>query len=116
MPRSPVLAAPTKSGMWAEMEAWVFILLLVLGLLALNVIIVLGAAAIAGAFSLFGFASEQGFVGLAAYVAAWVFAFPVMLVICIGIGLFIMWDDYRTERRFRLLGKRMRDQKRMHDQ
>ncbi len=47
-------------------------------------------AAFSGAVFLFAFAAEQGFVGIAAYIACWVFLFPVMLVICIIVGFFIM--------------------------
>ena len=80
--------------MWAEMEPWVVILLLVVaGLGALWLIIMLGMAAFTGAVLLLAFASEQGFVGLAAYIALWVFLFPVMLVVCIIIGLFTWWSD-----------------------
>jgi len=40
-----------------------------------------------GAMRLFVYAGEQGFVGLAAYIALWVIALPVMIVVCILIGL-----------------------------
>ena len=73
------------------MEPWVVVLLIVGAVLALWIIIVLGGAAFAGAVFLFAFASEQGFIGLAAYIACWVFFFPVMLIICILVGLFLMW-------------------------
>lgn len=39
-----------------------------------------------GAIALLRPASEQGFLGFAAYVAMWVFLFPVMLIICIFVG------------------------------
>ncbi len=61
------------------------------GILALSIAICLLIAAFGGAVFLFAFAAEQGFVGIAAYIACWVFLFPVMLVICIIVGLFIMW-------------------------
>ena len=44
---------------------------------------------LAGAVALFGYASGQGFVGLVAYSAAWVFLFPVMLVASFAVGLAI---------------------------
>ncbi len=75
------------------MEAYVIILLVVGGLLALGVVIWLLIAAFGGAVFLFAFAAEQGFIGIAAYIACWVFFFPVMLVICIIVGLFIMWAN-----------------------
>ena len=73
--------------MWAEMEPWAIILLVVVGLFALWLIIKLGVAAFAGAVVLLAFAGEQGFIGLAAYIALWVFLFPAMLIVCIIIGL-----------------------------
>ena len=75
------------------MEAYVIILLVVGGILALGIAILLIIAAFGGAVFLFEFAAEQGFVGIAAYIACWVFFFPVMLVICIIVGLFIIWAN-----------------------
>ena len=40
------------------------------------------------AANLFSWASEQGFIGVAVYIACWVFMFPVMVVICIGGAIF----------------------------
>ena len=40
-----------------------------------------------GAFVLFGYAGEQGFVGVAAFIACWVFIFPVMAALAAIIGL-----------------------------
>lgn len=81
------------------MEPWVVVLLVVVaGLVALWLIIVLGGVAIAGAVFLFAFASEQGFVGLAVYIALWGLFFPVMLVVCIVIGLVAMWNEKQEER------------------
>ena len=79
------------------MEPWQIILLIVGALFALGILFWLGMAALGGAALLFAFAAEQGFIGLAVYVACWVFLFPVMLVICIVVGLFLMWfgrDDW----------------------
>ncbi|MEZ5813246.1 MAG: hypothetical protein R3E13_00730 [Alphaproteobacteria bacterium] len=44
-------------------------------------------ALVVGAITLFAFAAEQGFIGLAAYFACWVFLLPVMLVASILVGL-----------------------------
>ncbi len=41
-----------------------------------------------GAGILLAFAAAQGFIGIAAYVALWVLAFPIMLIISALIGLF----------------------------
>ena len=72
------------------MEPWLIILLIVGALLALVIILWLCWAAFIGAAFLFVFAGEQGFIGLAAYIACWVLFFPVMLVICILIGIFLL--------------------------
>ena len=40
-----------------------------------------------GAIVILAFAAEQGFVGLAAYVACWVLFFPVMLIVSIVVGV-----------------------------
>lgn len=50
-------------------------------------------AAFIGAVALFALAAEQGFIGMAAYVACWVFFFPVMLGICIIFGLIAMLSN-----------------------
>ena len=73
------------------MEDWQIILLIVGALFALVIFLSLCSAAFFGAVFLFAFAAEQGFIGLAAYVACWVFLFPVMLVVCIINGFFLMW-------------------------
>jgi hypothetical protein len=73
------------------MEPWVVILLVVGGLIALWLIYYLAMLTIGGALFLLAYANEQGFIGLAVYIAAWVFMFPVMLVICIIIGLLLIF-------------------------
>ena len=73
------------------MEWWVILLLVFGGLVGLWVAYLLSRAALLGAAHLLGLAAEQGFIGLAAYLACWVFFPPVMLVVCIVLGIFIMW-------------------------
>lgn len=47
-----------------------------------------------GAHMLFDLAAEQGFVGIAAYVACWVFLFPLMLIASLVLGLIdFKWGD-----------------------
>lgn len=75
------------------MDSWVILLFLLGGLIALGIIILLLCAAFAGAMFVLELAAEQGFIGIAVYIACWVFFFPVMLVICVIIGLFILWTD-----------------------
>ena len=62
----------------------------VVGLLLIWLAFKLIVRAITVALLLFAWAAEQGFVGVAAYVACWVFLFPVMLAICI-IGAVFLW-------------------------
>ncbi len=88
-------------------EIWIIILLVVAGLLAVWLAIKLFRWALAGALYLLAFAGEQGFIGLAAYIACWVFLFPAMLVISIIIGIVIgaavraAGADVREEERVR---------------
>lgn len=62
------------------METLILIIIIMAGLIGL-------AALVLGAIALFAFAAEQGFVGLAAYVACWVFLLPIMIGACIITGL-----------------------------
>ena len=57
-----------------------------LGVLALLFYFFLRMLAIAAL--LFAWASDQGFVGIAAYVACWVFLFPIMVAVCLIGALF----------------------------
>ncbi len=75
------------------MEPWLIILLVVAAFLALGIFIWLCIAAFRGAVFLFAYAGGQGFIGLAVYIACWVFFSPVMLIICIVIGLSLMWES-----------------------
>ena len=73
--------------------AAVFIVLVLVGL-ALGI---LGRAVLV-ATNLFAWASEQGFLGVAVYLACWVFMFPLMVIICLG-GAVLMWLVERQEER-----------------
>jgi uncharacterized MnhB-related membrane protein len=69
-------------------------------LLIIIVILVglIGAAAIIlGAIDLFTFAAHQGFVGLAAYLACWVFLAPAMACISAIIGLYLLFCIVRNK-------------------
>lgn len=63
--------------------------------LAIAAVVVLGlillAATILGAINLFAYAGRQGFVGLAAYVACWVFLAPVIGTISALFGLYLFF-------------------------
>lgn len=65
--------------------AAVMIVLVLVGLAAG----ILGRAVLVAA-NLFGWASEQGFIGVAVYLACWVFMFPVMVIICLC-GAVLIW-------------------------
>ena len=81
-------------------EIWIIILLVVAGLLAVWLAIKLFGWALTGALYLLAFAGEQGFIGLAAYIACWVVLFPAMLVISIIVGI-VAGADVREEDRIR---------------
>ena len=53
----------------------------------------LGAAAL-----LFAWAMRAGFVGFVAYLAGWVFMFPLMAAICTAAGLTRTWLEFRFAR------------------
>ncbi len=71
-------------------------LLLVLGLAAIAIVVVLAfivlaadlfTSAVAGAVHLYRFAREKaGIVGIAFYLACWVFILPVMLIVSLFVG------------------------------
>mgnify|MGYP003680040802 FL=1 len=69
------------------------VLLVLLALLALAIAIVLFKYLVVGAGSLFRWASEQGFIGVAVYFACWIFLFPFMLAACVIVGAKISWSD-----------------------
>jgi hypothetical protein len=54
---------------------------------------------------LFAWATRGGFVGFAAYIAAWVFMFPAMLAICGGAGVMRTWLEARSAREARRQAK-----------
>jgi hypothetical protein len=61
----------------------------------------LGAAAL-----LLAWAMRAGFIGFVAYIAAWVFMFPVMAVLCGVAGLARTWLEVRSARRVRVEARR----------
>jgi hypothetical protein len=61
--------------------------------------------ALLAAAMLFAWATRGGFVGFAAYIAAWVFMFPVMLAICAGAGVVRTWLEARSAREARRQAK-----------
>ncbi|MGM0583470.1 MAG: hypothetical protein ACQEUZ_02305 [Pseudomonadota bacterium] len=81
------------------------------GLLALGIALVLIAWVVRGALELFGMAAAQGFVGLVAYVAAWVFLLPVMAVASGVIGFFA-WRMNRAEEKAQSAQEKPRRKKR----
>ncbi len=69
------------------MDAGIIPLVIVLGLLALFLGLFLFGLALRGGAFLFFWALEQGFIGVAAYFAAWVFLLPLMATVSIGLGI-----------------------------
>lgn len=68
-------------------DALIVIILIVVGLIGL-------AALIIGALSLFAFAAEQGFIGLAVYFACWVFLLPIMVGASIVVGIIALFGHF----------------------
>ena len=56
---------------------------------------------VATAALLLAWAMQAGFVGFIVYVAAWVFMFPVMLALCVLVGLGRTWAESRDARLMR---------------
>ena len=71
------------------MENLVFISV---GIIALVIVILLIKYLFLGAFFLFYWAGEQGFIGVAAYFACWIFLFPFMLTASVITGAVISWS------------------------
>jgi hypothetical protein len=87
---------------------WI-VLLVVAGLFVLAVVVGLAIRLLWWAFLggglILALALEQGFLGLAAYVACWVLLFPVMLTISIIVGfLATLVDDREQKRRMGVVG------------
>jgi hypothetical protein len=66
-----------------------------------------GAAAL-----LFAWAVRAGFIGFVAYIAAWIFMFPVMVALCGTAGLARTWLEARARREARR--QRRRQAKLLH--
>ena len=63
--------------------------LLIAGLIVVSL---LGLAAlILGAIDIFSYAAHQGFIGIAAYVACWVFLGPIIGAVSVVIGLYLIF-------------------------
>lgn len=75
-----------ESLIWLLVAGGVIFLVLIAVSLALGLLI----HAFGVAVRLLVWAGNQGFVGIAVYVACWVFMFPVMAVICLIVGLIQM--------------------------
>lgn len=85
------------------------VLVVAAGLLALWLGFLLLKWTLAGALLILGFAGIQGFLGLAAYIACWVFLFPIMLTASVIVGFFAAMGhraEKRQERAENLLAQR----------
>ena len=69
------------------------LILVVVGLVALAIAILLIVFLFVGAIFLFAWASEQGFIGAAAYFACWILLFPFMLAACVITGALVSWSS-----------------------
>jgi len=68
----------------------------VVGIVAIVAIIValaVFAAFLYGAIGFFAMAAAQGFIGIAAYIACWVFLAPVMAVVCVLFGIYLYFSN-----------------------
>ena len=64
-----------------------------LAIVILLVALILIKYAYLGAIFLLAWAGEQGFIGIAAYFACWIFIFPFMLAACIITGAVVSRSD-----------------------
>ena len=69
------------------------IIFTVLGIVSLVIVFFLIKFLIRGAIILLEMAADQAFVGLAVYIACWVFMLPVMAVVCIVFGVIDWWSE-----------------------
>ena len=84
------------------MDEWLVIVgVILVGLVLLGLVIWIGMFIFAGAVVLFAWASQQGFIGVAAYFACWVFLFPFMLIAS-AIGGFFSVRSLQTDEQSRL--------------
>jgi len=77
----------------------------IVGLILLSLAFVLFSYLVVGAVSLFEWASESGFLGVAAYFASWIFMLPFMLIGCVIFGFLI---EYKEKQFFARLAERSR--------
>jgi len=66
------------------------VLLTVAGLVVLLVSVLLLASAHVGAAFIFGLVAKNGILAAAAYISVWILLFPVMLAVCIVLGIVVM--------------------------
>jgi type IV secretory pathway VirB6-like protein len=69
------------------------VVLIAVGIIALIIAFYLLRYLIVGAIILFAWATESGFVSVAAYFACWIFLFPFMIAGCIIVGAVIEWSN-----------------------
>ena len=68
-------------------EQWIWIIVLIaIGLVLLGLAFAVLVYGLTGAVLIFGLAAAQGFIGIVAFIAAWIFLFPVMAVWAIAWG------------------------------
>ena len=90
-----VLAFLSNETLWTVIA---IVVAVVVGLLLLIFLFILIIWAVYFAVDLFRWAAEQGFIGVAVYIACWVFFLPVMAGICL-VGAVVVWIKDRTAER-----------------
>lgn len=84
-------------------DFWTVIFLVAAGIALLALALFVISSLYYGVVLIFGFAAEQGFIGIAAYIACWVFLAPVMLVAtflvgaCFTVVIIIAWNEDRKK-------------------
>ena len=66
------------------------ILITVAGVVGLLICFLLLAGAHVGAAFIFGLVAKNGMLAAAAYISVWILFFPVMLAVCIVLGIVLM--------------------------
>ena len=74
------------------------IVVVILGLWLLGIASAVFIGAVATATSLFAWAAESGFIGVALYVIVWVVATPLMIIVCLIGGVIRAIDFWLAER------------------
>ena len=67
---------------------------LILSILLILIVIVVLMAFVSGVMGLFVYARERGLIGIAVYIASWVFLAPVMAVLSVILGILMLKEKW----------------------